>query len=461
MVSAFFVLLFQASFLHAAPSVALGKDYFKNNCASCHNKNMKDNLTGPALGGTVERWASYPREDLYSWIRNSQAMIKKGHPKAVELWEKWKPAVMTNFPNATDEEIESVLMYIDDVLKGPGPGAGGKTGEVVSVKEKSGISYWYYIVLAFLITLALLLWNITNNLSRSQQLAKGDAEVEVKSVWEILTGKAAVSFILFGLVLFGGYTTVNNAISMGRQQNYAPDQPIKFSHETHSGLHKIDCNYCHDGARRSKQSVIPSTNTCMNCHTAIKNGSKYGTAEITKIFVSIGFNPSTDKYIPNYEDLSNEEVGDIYKKWIAESYQKANNLPAVNEAAQMEAELQWQEILASLTSEAKPKVQGPIEWKRIHNLPDHVYFNHAQHVTVGKIACQTCHGKVENMPVLKQYSTLSMGWCINCHRQTDVAFQDNKYYESYKAYHAELKSGNRNSVKVADIGGLECQKCHY
>ncbi|MBK8081885.1 MAG: cytochrome c3 family protein [Saprospiraceae bacterium] len=118
-------------------------------------------------------------------------------------------------------------------------------------------------------------------------------------------------------------------------------------------------------------------------------------------------------------------------------------------------------MVKSLTNDQKKQVQGPIEWTRIHNLPDHVYFNHAQHVTVGKLQCQTCHGKVETMEVLAQASPLSMGWCINCHRQTEVKFKDNPYYADYTRYHEELASGKREKVTVADIGGLECQKCHY
>ncbi|MEO1256169.1 MAG: cytochrome c class I, partial [Bacteroidota bacterium] len=96
-----------------------------------------------------------------------------------------------------------------------------------------------------------------------------------------------------------------------------------------------------------------------------------------------------------------------------------------------------------------------------HNMPDHVYFNHAQHVTVGKQECQTCHGPVEEMEVVYQYSPLSMGWCINCHRQTEVQFTNNDYYQSYEKYHEELKSGDRDKVTVEDVGGLGCQKCHY
>jgi hypothetical protein len=118
-------------------------------------------------------------------------------------------------------------------------------------------------------------------------------------------------------------------------------------------------------------------------------------------------------------------------------------------------------LVKSLTNDQKKKVQGPIEWVRVHNLPDHAYFNHAQHVTVGKVECQTCHGEVEKMEVLAQASPLSMGWCINCHRQTEVKFTDNPYYANYVQYHEEMAAGKRSKVTVADIGGLECQKCHY
>ena len=190
------------------------------------------------------------------------------------------------------------------------------------------------------------------------------------------------------------------------------------------------------------------------CHKAIKKGTKYGTAEITKIFAAIGFDPSTDKYIENYEKLSNEDIEKIYKKWMSDEAKKDTK-------SAVDVDQQWSDVVGSLTNESKKTIAGPIEWIRIHNLPDHVYFNHSQHVTIGKIECQKCHGKVEEMNVLRQYSPLSMGWCINCHRQTDVKFQDNKYYDSYKTYHDELKAGTRKSVKVSDIGGLECQKCHY
>jgi len=276
-----------------------------------------------------------------------------------------------------------------------------------------------------------------------------------------LTSKGVIGFLIFGLVVLAGYTTVTNATNLGRQQGYQPDQPIKFSHVTHAGINKIECQYCHDGARRSKHSVIPAANTCMNCHKAIVNGSEYGTAELTKIYASVGFDPSSGKYLENYENIPDDEYKAIYQKWIGDQYLEKSGLAELDSEGKEAVRTQWDGIVSSLTNGQKKKVQGPIEWTRIHNLPDHVYFNHAQHVTAGKVECQTCHGEIEKMEVVQQHSPLSMGWCINCHRQTGVQFKENEYYTSYGQYHEEIQSGDREKVTVAEIGGLECQKCHY
>ncbi|MDT4869443.1 Cytochrome c7 c [compost metagenome] len=103
----------------------------------------------------------------------------------------------------------------------------------------------------------------------------------------------------------------------------------------------------------------------------------------------------------------------------------------------------------------------PIKWTKIHNLADFVYFNHSQHVRVGKVQCQTCHGPIQEMDEVKQFESLSMGWCINCHRETKVDFQNNNYYSIFEKYHQEIKDGKRDGVTEAELGGLECQKCHY
>jgi len=108
-----------------------------------------------------------------------------------------------------------------------------------------------------------------------------------------------------------------------------------------------------------------------------------------------------------------------------------------------------------------------IPWVKIHNLPDHVYFNHSQHVKVGKQNCQTCHGNIQEMPEVKQFADLSMGWCINCHRESKVDFynketkEGNKFYSIYEKLHNDIKNHKMDSVTVEKIGGTECQKCHY
>ena len=454
---AFVLVLFSFS-LHGQSTADAGKVLFKSNCAQCHAKNMKTAATGPALGGSQERWGD--DEALYAWIRNSQAMIASGHPRAVELWNEYKPTVMTAYPDLTDDDIGSLLLYINGMYDGTyGAPKGGPVAAEVAVEEKSN-SWLYALLLGILGLLALILTRIISNLD-VLAAAKDGKEIQKKTLMQTLTSKGLVSVVVFGLVVFLGYTTVNNAISLGRQQGYKPEQPIKFSHQTHAGIHKIECQYCHDGARRSKHSVIPAANTCMNCHKAIKVGSKYGTAELTKIYASIGYDPSTNKYMEDYENMSDEDYKAVYTKWITDTYLAENELADLDADGKVEVERQWSELVSSLTSDVDDKVQGPIEWVRIHNLPDHVYFNHAQHVTVGKVECQTCHGAIEEMEVVAQHSPLSMGWCINCHRQTGIQFGDNEYYASYQDYHDEIKAGTRDKVTVADIGGLECQKCHY
>ena len=458
-ITLFLALAIMPMFLSGQASMDAGKTLFKNNCAQCHDKKMKSDLTGPALGGVEERWADYPQEDLYAWIRNSSALAATGQPRAVEMID-WSSSLMQAFPNLTDEDLESLLAYINGVNTGvyPPKKVGGSTDEVDV--EASTPTWLYYALFGFLAFLAVILARIISNLNVIAAAKEGSTYAQ-KTLFQTLTSKGVISFALFAAVILGGYTTVNNAINLGRQQGYAPEQPIKFSHEIHAGLHKIDCQYCHDGARRSKHAVIPAANTCMNCHRAIKVGSTYGTAELTKIYASIGYNPTDNTYIKDYDKLSQEELKTIYTKWIADSYLSENSLEVIDEAGEDLVAEQWDGIVSSLTNDQKKDIQGPIEWIRIHNLPDHVYFNHAQHVAVGKLECQNCHGTVEEMEVMSQHSPLSMGWCINCHRETEVQFKGNEYYESYAKYHDQLASGDKDKVTVEDIGGLECQKCHY
>jgi len=238
---------------------------------------------------------------------------------------------------------------------------------------------------------------------------------------------------------------VVNAIDVSRQENYQPDQPIKYSHELHAGINGIDCQYCHNSASKGKHSNIPSANICMNCHKGITGDNakfaKYGRKEISKIYASIGFNPNTRQYFKDYQNMNTDSVKALFRGWLE------------GDEALNHSERDVQEVLA--------QVQNPIEWVRIHNLPDHVYFNHSQHVAVAGVECQECHGPVETMEVVRQFSTLSMGWCINCHRTKEVNFTSNDYYQIYDKYQEELKKGEIDKVTVEMIGGTQCQKCHY
>ncbi|MFT5997929.1 MAG: cytochrome c2 [Neolewinella sp.] len=453
----------------AAPAgVAEGKGDYKvgktlwnsNGCGACHIKTMKDNGTGPALGGVEGRWSAEPREHLYRWVQQSQALINSDESeRAKAVWAQWKPTVMSNYTNLTNGDVEHLLAYIDGQYTGNVPGGDVGDVSIQAVVEKQDNTWLFVILGGALLLLSIILARITSNMQYMVSTKEGASPTR-RTLMEVLTSKGMIAFVVFALVVLGGYTTVNHAIELGRQQDYQPEQPIKFSHVTHAGLNQIECQYCHDGARRSKHSVIPAVNTCMNCHRAIKKGSNYGTAEITKIYAAIGYDPISDKYLEGYENYSNEEVKDVYKKWIAQEY-----MADEGDLDDMEnvIEDQLDAIEAALTNEmtGDDKIAGPVEWVRIHNLPDHAYFNHAQHVTVGNLKCQNCHGPVEEMELVYQYSPLSMGWCVNCHRETTVEFEKNDYYKAYERYHEEIKAGQRTGVTVEDIGGLNCQRCHY
>lgn len=372
-----------------------GKALFQANCASCHAVNRR--VVGPALKGVHERWGGDEAE-MVKFIQNSQAYINgnfKNSAYAKKLYEEYNKAVMTAFTGLSEGEIKAILGYIKAETEALAAASGGQAQAAAGGAAPAGgggadVSPILWVLVLALGAIAVALLIATLALSRLLRAEK--EEVEGPSLWDklrpVLASKRFVALVvLVGFVWWISATTVK-ARSVGLHKGYQPVQPIAFSHKTHAGEYKIACQYCHTGVERGKSATIPSTNICMNCHTYIQEGSKYGTKEIGKILAS-------------YESGK------------------------------------------------------PIEWVRIHNLPDLVYFNHAQHVKVGGIACQTCHGPVEEMEEVYQYSDLSMGWCINCHRQTKVDLTKNPYYERL---HQQLKE---KEVTVEQLGGLECSKCHY
>ena len=403
-------------FINVQSFAADGEVLFKANCASCH-KPDKD-FTGPALKGWKERVPG--GEWIYNWIHNS-ATLRDSDSYGKAIFEKWNKTQMTAFPQLKKEEIDAILKYVDDWAPPVAPTATG-------APQGSDDSLLFGILTLVLALIAFILLQVNSNLRKLSDEKEGVLRSEPVPFYK------NKSYIMIGiLVLFsvGGFYTINGAIGLGRQQNYQPEQPIFYSHKVHAGTNQISCLYCHGAAQDSKQASIPSVNVCMNCHKSIakyegpdqlvrENGTAVdGTAEIEKLYAYAGWNSTTKTYNPD------------------------NNKDGIPDGAK------------------------PIEWIKVHNLPDHVYFNHSQHIKVGKLACQTCHGNIQEMPEVYQFSPLSMGWCINCHRETKVDFYNtkdstgNKFYSIYEKFHNDLKNHKMDSVTVEGIGGTECQKCHY
>ncbi len=395
-----------------------GKALFSQNCASCHAIN-KD-LTGPALKGVEDRWPN--KQLLYKWIRNNQEVIKSGDPYAVNLYNTWNKTQMNLFPSLTDAEIEAILKYIRE-YKDPVVTDADKGGPDDKSSGNNGLLFG---VLTLILTIvALILLQVNSNLKK---LADDKEGVPAKDPVPFYKNKTYIALIAVVLFVVGGYYTIEGAIGLGRQKDYQPEQPVFFSHKVHAGINQINCMYCHGGVWESKHAGVPSLNVCMNCHTAISeyNGPKLytaegkeidGTTEIQRLYEYAGFTKG--------------------KPW-------------------------------------DPSKAKPVEWIKIHNLPDHVAFNHAQHIRAGKVQCQTCHGEIQKMDEVKQFADLSMGWCVNCHRTTKVQFTSNGFYSIYKKYHNDLKKEKIDSVTVGGtekesidsvtvemIGGTDCQKCHY
>ncbi len=392
-----------------AVSVEEGKELYQANCAKCHMIDRK--MTGPALAGVRERWPD--STNLNAWIRNSQAFLATGDEYANNLYEEYNKSPMQAFPNLSDDNIASILLYIDaetERIAAASAGTGGD-GAAVAVAAPKDNTVLYVILIAVLLIITIILSRTLGYLNKLNREKFEEEEPESVPVWK--NPKLQPVLGIVGLIIFCWlcYAMYDSATSLGRQQGYAPEQPIQFSHEIHAGINQIECRYCHTGVEKGKSAVIPSINVCMNCHYNIQEMSPGNpdypaaeyTAEIQKIYQYAGFDLET-------QDYTNEPE--------------------------------------------------PIKWVKIHNVPDHAYFNHSQHVKVAGLECQTCHGKVEEMKVVEQIENLSMGWCVNCHRQTEVNFT-NEFYADYRELQEKMESGEIDMVHASDIGATECQRCHY
>ena len=403
-------LLFPSLGLSQEADIQEGKALFNTNCAACHQLNRK--AVGPALRGVTEK---YDREWLYKWIKNGTQMIKEGDPQAVAIWEEYNRAVMTNYPQFSNEQIDNILAYTNYTPPAPAPAVAATQ----TVSQGSDISVNIILAVAIVIfTILIVMLFLVQRTLIKIAIASGvkiepEPKRKIKPLWKTIVENQFIMFLLvIGFLLSSAYFTYGYLMQIGIDQGYAPIQPIHYSHKIHAGANQIECKYCHSSARVSKHSGIPSLNVCMNCH----------------------------EYIGEYngeEDLVNGYTKDFY----------------TNEIKKLYSAVGWDEENQVYTGNTQP-----VKWIRIHNLPDFVYFNHAQHAQVAQIECQTCHGPVEEMEIMYQYSPLTMGWCIDCHRESNVD-KDNEYYQKV---HEELsKKYGVEQLTVAQLGGIECAKCHY
>lgn len=437
------LLLSTGAAVYAQGDAKNGEKLFKANCTACHA--LDKQLVGPALGGVVDRLKKDQNLDeawFQKWIKDNKALRASGDKYANEVYEKFNKTEMTQFPNLSDQDVKDILEYTtnppapEPVVDASGTGTDALAAMEAAKKESVGSKI---ILISLLAISALLIWVLLKlrqlvKLQQTDELSSLN-ETRIKSFGEFyekynMIGKIALT----ALGIFAFYGVWNWLMWIGVYKGYKPEQPIYFSHKIHAGDNKIDCQLCHSSAKYGKVSEIPSMNVCMNCHRNISEyKGKY-------------FEPGKDKAF--YD-------GEIQKIYAATG---------------------WDASKQQYTG----KTQG-IEWTRIHNMPDFVYFNHSQHVVAGEqaiinshnkknpdnkidVVCKACHGKVDTMNVVQMANDFTMGWCIECHRTTEVDMTNGYNQAYFKNLHEKLKKqypSSEGKITVDAIGGLECGKCHY
>ncbi len=408
-----------------------GGGLFKAQCATCHNPH-KDG-TGPKLSGVRSAWESETGsgDAIIEWVQNWEGAAAK-YPYAAGVAQK-KATKMNKFPNLSAAQVTAILDWVDAQPEQTAvANGGGGDGSVVTQEDEGGFP-WIWVILGILFLVVI---GAVSGVRRQLKVASGEVSADEslsygeefrKWSWKNLR------FVLIGsVVIFVGLLVValQGLGRIGVVEDYQPSQPIDFPHSVHAGDQGIDCRYCHNSVTKSKSAGLPTVNVCMNCHKQVAGNDDEQKAKIAKIYEAAG--------------------------WDGEGY----------------------------TGETKP-----IVWNKVHVLPDHVYFNHSQHVEVGGVDCAQCHGdmtkmqstaKVQPVSELNKVEgniqltkpTLTMGWCIECHSEKEISTGsvDTKGGGYYEEIHRRLLNNDRElyskyledgKVTVKELGGWECSKCHY
>lgn len=383
-----------------AELVAEGATLYKNNCQVCHE--VHEQKVGPALADVHNR---KPIEWIKSFILNSQKVIQSGDEYAVNLYNEYNQTLMTSF-DFSDDELNSVIEYIkSETIKGPpvqevvaAEGADGQVAQESAFSPKT-ITIFLVILLIILVLILVVLFALVSVLTQylRQKVKLSDQDEEV--VFQRFELGQYVRSPAFIWIITFVFTAIAAKTVIDGLYNVGVHQGYTPTQPI-AFSHKV-----HAGDFKID---------CNYCHTGVRTSKS---ANIPSVNICLNCHSSIVK-ITDATELSTE----IQKIYDA----KTNNTP--------------------------------IEWIRVHNLPDLAYFNHAQHYEVGGLECQTCHGPIEEMEVVRQHSNLTMGWCIDCHRTQALKTKDNAYYDDLVELHNET---SKKPMIVEDIGGLECAKCHY
>ncbi|WP_229311829.1 c-type cytochrome [Larkinella rosea] len=384
-----------SSYQSVAQDAAKGKELFSTLCQQCHSV-TDEKVIGPGLKGIKGR-----RDEAWiiKWVKNPQAVISSGDAYATALYAKFQPLVMQSFPDLSDDDIKNIIAHVEaSAAPAPAAAAGPAGAPAVAAPASDSPSGLFTAVLVALLIVMVLVLVVLLTLVTILSKAVGPTGED---------GGQTKSFS----------DRLKTSLSAAASNNIVRSIVLWLfvfvvAKQTFDGLYSVGVSQGY----APKQPIAFSHKlhagqyqvNCNYCHTSVYKGK-------------IATIPSANICMNCHGEIKREspEIQKIYKAIETDT---------------------------------------PIEWVRVHNLPDLAYFNHAQHTNVGQVQCQTCHGEIEKMEVVEQRSSLTMGWCIDCHRKTEVATKDNAYYDKLVALH---KKGSKEPLRVANIGGLECSKCHY
>jgi len=464
------LILLMAGLLFSTVSQAQnkGKEIFEKNCVICH-KLTEEKLVGPGLKGVTER---RDKKWLKKFIPASQDMVKAGDKLAVQVFNENMKIPMPDHKFLTDADLDQLLTYIETYK----PAEAKKVS--VDITKKDG--FW------------------RDEILRGERLFSGVLPFEKGTTLNCvschaITATDTLNFNPSAVDLAKAWQEPN-----GTNLYQVLSTPISAKMtEAHKGLQLSDKEiydisaFLSDVSKKGMtwEKTFPARLLLflfMGLLMALALADliwfkkiKYRIIHVLVILAGLGIHGTmaiqegiklgrTKDYMPDQPikfshkvHAGQNKIDCQYCHSIA-TYSKSAGIPSANlcmnchkvvKAGTRSGTFEISKIYRAIES------GKPIEWVRIHKLPDHAFFSHAQHVGVGKVKCQECHGLVQDMDLVKQASDLSMGWCVNCHRRTGVQFNSNKYYESFKSIHDEAKAGKK--ITAERLGGIDCAKCHY